>query len=176
MTKLLGISGSLRKASTNTQLLREAARLFGDAEFSLGDIRMPLYDGDLEESDGMPAEAQALHAQIIAADAVVISTPEYNSNISGALKNALDWISREKKPALDGKPVAVLSAAAGRSGGARTQFSLRHCLTPFNPRILQKPEVMIAASYAAFDENGHLKDEASVEVLTAQMAALKAMI
>lgn len=176
MTKLIGISGSLRKASTNTALLKEAARLFGGAELTLADIRMPLYNGDLEEESGLPKEALKLREQISEADAVLISSPEYNSNISGVLKNALDWISREKPSVFQDKPVAIMSAAAGRTGGARSQFSVRHCLTPFNPRILQLPEVMIAASYAAFDDNGLLKDEASVSILTTQMNALKAMI
>jgi len=91
--KLLGISGSLRKASTNTMLVREAARLFGPADFTMADIRMPLYDGDLEEASGIPAEAMTLHGQIRDADAIIISTPEYNKNLPGVLKNALDWVS-----------------------------------------------------------------------------------
>jgi len=139
----------------------------------MADIRMPLYDGDVEDAEGIPAETLTLHAQIAAADAILISTPEYNSNISGVLKNALDWVSREKPGPWAGKPVAILSAAAGRTGGARTQFSLRHCLTPFNPSILQGPEVMIAASRSAFDEAGHLTDERSIKGLQTLMDALK---
>ena len=111
-----------------------------------------------------------------AAHAIIISTPEYNSKISGVLKNALDWVSREKPMPLGGKPVAILSAAAGRTGGARTQFSLRHCLTPFNPKILQGPEVMIASSYAAFDDNGQLTDERSAEGLAKLMEALRSAV
>ena len=172
--KLLGISGSLRKGSTNTMLVREAARLFGPSDFTFGEIRMPLYDGDLEAASGIPEEALTLHAQIKTADAIIISTPEYNSNISGVLKNALDWVSREKPGPWEGKPVAILSAAAGRTGGARTQFSLRHCLTPFNPAILQGPEVMIAASHSAFDERGRLTDERSLDGLTRLMSDLRA--
>lgn len=174
--KLLGISGSLRAASTNTKLVKDAARLFGPCDFTLADLRMPLYDGDLEDASGMPDEAKTLYAQIEAADAIVMSTPEYNSNLPGVLKNALDWVSREKPMPFGGKPVAIMSAAAGRTGGARAQFSLRHCMTPFNPRILQKPEVMIAASYAAFDENGQLSDERNIAALTELMEALKAEV
>ncbi len=174
--KLLGLSGSLRQGSTNTALVREAARLFGDAAFSMGDIRMPLYDGDLEDASGLPPEAEQLYAQILDADGIIISTPEYNSNLPGGLKNALDWVSRKRPGPWAGKPVAVISAAAGRTGGARAQFSLRHCLTPFNPRVLQGPEVMIAASGEAFDENGRLTNERSVSGLTALMDALRAEI
>ncbi len=176
MTKLLGISGSLRAASTNTKLVREAARLFGDSEFSLADIKIPLFDGDVEAATGAPDEAKQLHAQIIAADAILISTPEYNKSIPGSLKNALDWISRLKPAPLASKPVAIMSAAAGRAGGERAQYSLRHCLTPFGPRILQLPEVMIAASGSAFDEQGRLTDDMSLQILERQMAALKELI
>ena len=176
MTTLLGISGSLRRGSFNTALIHEAARLFAPDQFTLADIRFPLYDGDLEDSDGIPDIVVALHKQIMAADAVIISTPEYNSNISGALKNALDWLSRGKPNPWAGKPVAILSAAAGRSGGARTQFSLRNCMTPFNPHILQGPEVMIAAAGKAFDDGGQLVNEFSIKSLTKLMDALRAEI
>lgn len=173
MTKLLGISGSLRKESRNTALIHEAARLFAPDEFTLGDIRFPLYDGDLEESEGMPEAVQILVDQIIAADAVIISTPEYNSNISGVLKNALDWVSRSYPFPWVGKPVAIMSAAARRAGGARAQFSLRNCMTPFNPRILQGPEVMVAAAGKAFDDDGRLVGEYNINSLTELMEALR---
>ena len=174
MTTLLGISGSLRKESRNTALLHEAARLFAPDQFILADIRFPLYDGDLEDSEGVPDEVKKLHAQIKAADAVVISTPEYNKSLPGVLKNALDWLSRERPQPWTGKPVAIVSAADGRAGGERSQYSLRHCMTPFNPRILQGPEIMIAAAGKAFDENGQLENEFSVKSLTKLMAALRA--
>lgn len=175
-SKLLCISGSLRKGSTNTKLLREAARLseFGEVEF--GDIRMPLYDGDLEAAEGIPEEAAKLAAQMQAADAIVISSPEYNGNIPGVLKNALDWVSRVEGVPMKDTPIAVLSAAAGKSGGARGQYSLRQCLVATQADVLQGPEVMIAASSTAFDENGQLIDEASLRFLGAKMATLKARV
>ncbi|MEM6372428.1 MAG: NAD(P)H-dependent oxidoreductase, partial [Pseudomonadota bacterium] len=116
---LLAISGSLRAESTNTKLLREAARLFGPCDLIEGDLNLPLYDGDAEERDGIPASVQTLSDQIEAADAVLISTPEYNKGPSGALKNALDWVSRTEGSPWAGKPVAVMSSAAGRAGGER---------------------------------------------------------
>ena len=115
-----------------------------------------------------------MRAAIAAADAVVISTPEYNGNISGVLKNALDWISRESPPVLENKPLAIMSAAGGRAGGARAQYSLRLCLTAFRPLIVPGPEVMIAASRSAFDDEGRLMNERSVAGLTALMERLKA--
>ncbi|WP_425040398.1 NADPH-dependent FMN reductase [Primorskyibacter sp. S187A] len=170
---LLGISGALRSGSTNTMLVKEAARVFEPASFTLADLRLPLYDGDLEASGGIPASVQTLADQIAAADAVVISGPEYNKGISGVLKNALDWVSRTEGAPWVGKPVAVLSAAAGRAGGERTQVMLRNCLVAFQPRLLQGPEVMIAGSGSAFDDSGQLTNERSVEGLRKLMSALR---
>ncbi len=170
---LLGISGSLRAASVNTMLMHEAVRLFGDCDFTQGNIRLPLYDGDLEDTGGIPGAVQKLADQITAADAVFISTPEYNQNLPGVLKNALDWISRTKGRPLAQKPVAIMSAAAGRAGGARSQYSLRHALTSFQPMILQGPEVMIAGAKDAFDENGRLVNEISERGLTRLMTSLR---
>lgn len=174
--KLLAISGALRAESTNTKLLREAARVFGECECDVADLRLPLYDGDLEAESGLPEAVSLLIGQIRQADGILISTPEYNKNLPGVLKNALDWISRDKPMAFDGKPVAIMSAAAGRAGGERSQYSLRHCLTPFNPCVLQGPEVMIASSGNAFDADGRLKDDFAVSLLTKQMEALRAEI
>lgn len=170
---LLGISGALRSGSTNTLLVHEAARLFDPAQFTFADLRLPLYDGDLEAADGIPAEVQLLADQIASADAVVISGPEYNKGITGVLKNALDWVSRTSGSPWAGKPVAILSAAAGRAGGERSQVMLRSCMTAFRPRILQGPEVMIAASSKAFDADGRLSDQRSIEMLTGLMTALR---
>ena len=174
--KLVGISGSLRKGSHNTLLLAEAARLFGDAEYTELDINLPLYNGDDEEADGVPAAVEALAKQIADADGVLISTPEYNKGPSGALKNALDWISRAETKPWGDKPVAVMSAAAGRAGGERAQLVLRSFMVPFRPRILQGPEIHVAASYEAFDEAGQLKGEMYVKDLTDLMKALRAEI
>lgn len=172
---LLGLCGALRAASTNRLLLHEAARAFGPCVFVEGNLRLPLYDGDLEDQ-GMPPEVQALADQIAAADAVVIATPEYNKNLPGVLKNALDWVSRTKGGPWRDKPVAIMSAAAGRAGGERSQYSLRHCLIPFRPRLLAGPEVFIANSGSAFDDQGHLTDERSQKGLTELMQLLRAEI
>ena len=174
--KLLGISGATRSASTNRKLLDEAARIFGPCEYTQGDIRMPMYDGDEEEAGGVPQPAKTLAAQIAEADAILISTPEYNKGPSGVLKNALDWVSRLEGNPWDGKPLAVMSAAAGRAGGERAQLVLRGFMVPFRPNILQGPEIHLAASYEAFDEAGHLKGEMYVKDLTALMKSLRALV
>ncbi len=174
--KILLISGSLRKAATNTKLLREAARLFGDATVQQADLNLPLYDGDLEERDGVPGNVQTLADQITAADAVLISTPEYNKAPSGVLKNALDWVSRTEGNPWADKPVAVMSAAAGRSGGEVAQAALRGYLQPFQPRVLAGPSVHLAASYKEFDDQDRLTSEHYTATLQSLMDALRAEI
>ena len=150
--KLLGISGSLRKDATNTKLLRAAAGLFGENDFTLGDLNLPLYDSDEEAASGVPAGP------------------------SGVLKNALDWVSRTEGNPWNGKPVAVMSAAAGRAGGERAQMILRGFMVPFRPLILQGPEIHLANSSNEFDDAGNLTGEIYVRELTALMQALRAAI
>ena len=174
-SKLLTISGSLRQASTNRLLLTEACRLFGPAVRIDANLTLPLYDGDLEDK-GMPVSVQLLADQIAQADAVIIATPEYNKALSGVLKNALDWVSRTKAAPWRGKPVAILSAAAGRAGGERAQFSLRLCMVPFRANVLPGPEVMIADSGNAFDDTGQLKDARTIKGLQELMDALRSAI
>lgn len=170
---LLGLSGALRRASTNTALLREAARHYG-GPFMLGDLHLPLYDGDLEVAQGIPPQVQALADAIAGAEAVVISSPEYNQSISGVMKNALDWVSRTKGAPWADKPVALMSAAAGRAGGARGSYALRLAMTPFRPRLLSGPEVLLAASGTAFDAAGRLTDARTEADLIALMERLRA--
>ncbi|WP_370399878.1 NADPH-dependent FMN reductase [Sulfitobacter sp. JB4-11] len=174
--KLVGISGSLRSGATNTKLLAEAARLFGDCDYSRADINFPLYDGDDEAATGVPAAVTTAARLIADADAVIISTPEYNKGPSGVLKNALDWISRAEVKPWNGKPVAVMSAAAGRAGGERAQMILRGFMVPFRPVILQGPEIHLAGSRDGFDENGRLTGEIYVKELTELMQALRGLI
>ncbi len=165
------ISGALRQGSLNTKLVREAGRLW-DGDTDLADINMPLYNGDDEAADGVPEKAQMLASQITAAGAVVISTPEYNQSIPGGLKNALDWVSRVDGNPWADKPVAIMSAAAGRAGGARAQYALRLALNPFQPRLLTGPEVMIASAAAEFDADGRLDNDQYRATLTALMTKL----
>ncbi len=171
MTLLL-IPGALRRGSHNRALAAEAARLYGEEAPLWADLRMPLYDGDEEEARGVPEEAARLARQIERAEAVVIATPEYNQSFPGVLKNALDWVSRTDGHPWRDKPVAIVSAAAGRAGGARSQYALRLALNPFRPRLLTGPEVLVASPAALF-EGGRLTDERSAKALGALMTALR---
>lgn len=171
---LLGISGSLRVQATNRKLIREAGRHFG-GDYVEADIRLPLYDGDEEAASGVPASVQILADQIALAEAVVISTPEYNQSFSGVLKNALDWISRVEGRPWAHKPVVLMAAAAGRAGGARANYALRLAMTPFRARVLAM-EVLLAGSGAAFDAEGRLVSERVDAQVADIIVALKAEI
>ncbi|UWQ46180.1 NADPH-dependent FMN reductase [Leisingera aquaemixtae] len=170
---LLTISGSLRREATNRKLLAEAVRVFGPASVVEADLNLPLYDGDAETADGIPPAVQKLADQIAASDAVVISTPEYNKGPSGVLKNALDWVSRTEGNPWADRPVAVMSAAAGRAGGEQAQALLRSFLVPFQPRVLSGPAVHLAGSSKEFDEAGRLTSEQYEATLTKLMQKLR---
>jgi len=171
--KLVGLCGSLRAASWNLKLLAEAVRHVGDCDFTRADIRFPLYDGDLETAEGIPAPVQHAADLIAGAEAVVIAAPEYNQSVSGVLKNALDWISRTEGNPWQGKPVAIMSANAGRAGGARGQYALRLCLAPFQPLLVPGPEVLVAGPDKEFDADGRLQNAQYDKALSGLMAALR---
>lgn len=170
---LVGISGSLRAASANRKLIREAARVYGAATFIEADIVLPLFNADDQARDGVPEAVMTLARQISDADGVVISTPEYNKGISGALKNAFDWLSRGKPSPWTDKPVAIMSASSGRGGGERAQMMLRHCLAAFRPRLVGGPDVLLADCNNAFDEDDRLLDPKAAQFLGEQMIMLR---
>ena len=159
--KIIGISGSLRKASFNTKLLELVQQIGSGHEMEIvpiGDI--PLYDGDVEEA-GMPASVTALSGKIRDADAVYFATPEYNYSTSGVLKNTIDWLSRDRDPSmpLGGKVVALGGTSAGMLGTATAQSHLRHTLALLGCDMVTNPQVLIAANYEAMVEpSDMLKD------------------
>ena len=168
---ILGLCGSLRKASLNRKLMLEAARIC-DGELVEADLRLPLYDGDLED-EGMPQDVLRLAEQVAAADAIIIACPEYNKAPPGVLKNALDWISRVKPNPMNGKPVAIVSATSGRAGGERTQTMLRAMLAPHKAEALGWPEILVSGAAKEFDADGRLLNERNVANLEALMVRLK---
>lgn len=169
---LMGLCGSLRADSFNRKLMHAAAKSFGPAQFVEGDLNLPLFNEDVE-AQGMPDAVTRLKEQVKAADAVVIACPEYNKAPPGVLKNALDWLSRGGQP-WAGKPVALVSATAGRAGGERTQFALRLMMVPFRPLILQGPEVLVANPKDQFDASGALVTESYRKLLDELMGGLRA--
>ena len=173
--KVLGIPGSLRAGSFNRMALRAAGELAPDGVlFETCEIRdIPMYDGDLEASHGLPASVVEFRAKIHAADALVITTPEYNASISGVLKNAIDWASRPPQQPFDGKPIAILGASPGALGTVRAQAHLRQILANLNGLVLVQPNVMIGGSGQRFDASGALVDEPTKEFVRNLMVALK---
>jgi chromate reductase, NAD(P)H dehydrogenase (quinone) len=138
--RVLGISGSLRRDSHNTELLRAAATLLpSGVEFELfeGLKEIPAYDAD---DDGAPPEAVVrLRERIAAADAVLVATPEYNHSIPGALKNALDWVSRPiATNTMRNKPVAVIGASTGMFGAVWAQAETRKVLSALGARVIDR--------------------------------------
>jgi chromate reductase len=140
--RVLGISGSLRRDSYNSALLRAAAeRLPGGVDFVSFDrlAEIPAYDADLEENAPAPDAVEALRDAMREADAVLVATPEYNSSIPGALKNALDWASRPAgESALMGTPAAVIGASTGMFGGVWAQAETRKVLGALGGRVLER--------------------------------------
>jgi chromate reductase, NAD(P)H dehydrogenase (quinone) len=169
----LGISGSLRKKSTNTGLLRCAKELAPtDLKIEIADISdVTFYNADIA-AQGKPPAVERIIAKIAAADALVLACPEYNYSMAPALKNVIDWASREPgNSALDGKPVAILGAG-GRMASSRAQYHLRQTCVFVNLLPLNKPEVMAHSSGGGFDENGDVIDPKVKRLITDQMRAL----
>src|SRR5262245_22779791 len=174
-TKILGIAGSLRKASFNRMALNAAQGLVPvGATLEILDLPdLPGFNQDNEKSP--PAAVTALKAKIRAADAILLVTPEYNYSIPGALKNAIDWASRPYgDSAWTGKPVAVMGASVGVLGTARAQYHLRQTFVFLDMYPLNKPEVMIANAAQRFDEQGNLTDEKARELVGQLLASLVA--
>ncbi len=160
MKKILAISGSLRKDSFNTKLV-EAIKIAaqGKAEVTTTRIdNLPLFNQDLEAS--FPAEAQALKDIILAADAIVIATPEYNRSIPGVLKNAIDWASRPYgQNAFAGKPLLVLGATGGNVGTALAQSHLKEIMLYLDTKIVGQPELYISGVQNKIDKETGALDE-----------------
>ena len=164
MTRILGISGSLRKASFNTALMRTAQGLMPEGatleEGSIADI--PLYNADEEAATGIPPAVEQLKEQMAGADGVLLFTPEYNNSIPGVFKNAIDWTSR---PASDierifgGKPVAVLGASPGGFGTILSQDAWLSVLRTLGTRPWYQGRLMVARAGGVFDDQGVMTDD-----------------
>lgn len=169
----LGISGSLRRASTNSGLLRCAqVSLPAGMTFEILDIsEVPLYNADKNTENRSQAVAHAL-SRIEAADALVLACPEYNYSIAPALKNIIDWASREpENRLLNGKPVAIMGSGGGM-GTSRAQYHLRQVCVFVNLLALNKPEVFANAFAGGFDVEGNVTDPKIRESITKQMETL----
>jgi chromate reductase, NAD(P)H dehydrogenase (quinone) len=170
MVTLLGISGSLRKGSLNTALLQAATQLPADGYRleAAGIHGIPLYDGDLEASDGIPAAVTALQDRIISADGVILFTPEYNNGIPGAFKNAIDWLSRPSSDigkVFGNKPFALVGASPGNFGTLLSQNAWLSVLHTLGCRTFSEKRLMVSRAHTLFDGDGKLTDEATAKRL-----------
>ena len=174
---IIAFSGSLRKGSYNTGLLRALKDVAGDsANIEIVDLApLPMYNQDFDAS--YPAEMAAFKDRIKAADAIVIATPEHNRSIPAALKNMLDWTSRPYgETTWKGKPVAVLGATPGGVGTAVGQYHLKQILTYLDARVLGQPEFYVGSAMEKFDGDGNLTDEKTREHLGGLLEVLKSTI
>lgn len=171
MSNIVGICGSLRQKSLNKQLLIEAgAALPAGHTFELADLsEVPFYNADITEK---PAAVQRLLAQMAQADGFVFACTEYNYSLAPALKNALDWASREPNNALlAGKAVALVGAGGGM-GTSRAQYHMRQVGVYLDLQFVNKPEVFVNAFGPSFSPEGQLVDEKIKHTLQQQMQAL----
>jgi len=165
VTRILGISGSLRAGSYNTALLRAAQALSADTiELKIATLHgIPLYDGDLEQREGLPAAVADLKDKIAGSDGVLLATPEYNNGIPGVFKNAIDWLSRPPAdtPRIFGnRPFAVIGASPGGFGTILAQAAWLPVIRTLGVRYWAGGRLMVSRAGQAFDENGALKDDA----------------
>lgn len=164
MTKLIGIAGSLRRASYNAALLRATVELApADTTIEVASIRgIPLYDGDLEAEHGIPETVRELQDRIAAADGLLLVTPEYNNSIPGVFKNAIDWLSR---PASDltrvfgGRPTALIGASPGRFGTTMSQAAWLPVLRSLGVQPWFGSRLFVGGAATVFDASGQLIDE-----------------
>jgi len=170
---ILGIVGSLRKGSYNRFALNAALELLpNDAELNLIDLHgIPVFNQDEEMAP--PAAVLEFKQKILAADAILFATPEYNYSLPGGLKNAIDWASRPYgQSAWQGKTAAVMGVSIGNFGTSRAQYDLRKILVTLDMPVVVQPEVMIGNAAERFDQNGRLIDERSRQLIRKLLSTL----
>lgn len=172
MTKILGLSGSLRSGSYNSSLLRAAVESTPNgATLEVGSIReIPLYDGDLEHDQGIPDAVQKLKEQMTAADGVLLVTPEYNNSVPGVFKNAIDWASRppsDIERVFGAKPVAIMGVSAGQFGTLLSQNAWLPILRTLGMHLWTEGRLLVPRGGNVFGEDGQLEDEKIRERLVA---------
>ena len=170
---IVAFSGSLRQASFNTAAIKAAMKIAGEQfEIELADISdFPLYNQELD-GENAPKKVVQLAQKVLAADAIIFSTPEYNYSIPGVLKNAIDWLSRQSPQPFAGKPAAIMSSSMGFLGGVRAQYHLRQIMIYLDVHFINKPEVMIASAHEKFNAEGQLTDDMTRDFIGQMITAL----
>ena len=178
--QLVGMSGSLRKGSYNTMLLKAALQLLPtDVSMEIISIEdIPLYNADLDlpAAKQRPRSVEHFRKMLADADGILISSPEYNYSIPGGLKNVIDWASRGEDSPLLRKPVAVIGATTGLWGTTRMQLAFHNVFLFLDMKPVYKPEVLVAQAEKKFDKDGNLIDEMAKKLLKQKLEALKELI
>ena len=178
--QLVGLSGSLRKGSYNTLLLKAAAQLLPtDVSMEIVTIAdIPLYNADLDlpAAKQRPEVVEHFRKMLADADGILISSPEYNYSIPGGLKNAIDWASRGEDSPLLRKPIAVIGATIGLWGTTRMQMAFHNVFLFLDMKPVYKPEVLVAQAEKKFDKDGNLTDETTKKLVRQKLEALKELI
>jgi chromate reductase, NAD(P)H dehydrogenase (quinone) len=164
VTRILGISGSLRSGSLNTRLLNAARELAPPGvEFETATLHgIPLYDGDLEQRDGIPATVSALKERIASSHGVILVTPEYNNGIPGVFKNAIDWLSRppaDIRRVFGGRPFALMGASGGGFGTVLSQAAWLPVLRTLGAVTWSGARLLVSRAGQVFDASGAVTDE-----------------
>jgi chromate reductase, NAD(P)H dehydrogenase (quinone) len=177
---ILVVCGSLRAGSYNAALARTLPALAPPGmaiKPAPAWDKMPIYNHDIQDASGFPADAVAWADAIRSADGVVIVSPEYNWSIPGGLKNAIDWVSRMKEVPFKEKPVALQSCAGGVLGGARMQYHMRQCLTSIDAFLFGKPEILVTFAAKKFDEKTlALTDQPTIDIVRQQLAGFEKFV
>jgi Predicted flavoprotein len=170
---IIGVTGSLREKSYSRAALQAAAGLFPkDVTMEIVDLsQIPFFNEDLE-AEGVPQVIKDLKEKLVSADAILISTPEYNYSIPPALKNALDWASRGPEFPLSGKPLAIMSVSQGSLGGGYVQYHLRKVCAKLNLQTVNGTKVLITNASKKFDQDGKLNDDLSKKSITKLLQVL----
>lgn len=172
---IIAISGSLRKDSFNTALVRALSPVApAGMQITVADIGdLPLYNQDAEAS--LPSAVRALKDAIAAADGIIIATPEYNRSIPGVLKNAIDWASRPYgENSFVGKPVLIMGVSSGKIGTAVAQSHLKQVMTYLDARVIGQPELYLGPAKEIFDGEGSIMSDSTKELLTKALGVLAA--
>lgn len=174
MSKIVGLSGSLRKGSFNTMLLRASQSLAPDGmKISICDLsRIPMYNADVHEA-GLPAEVDEFVSALREADGILIACPEYNRSVPAVLKNAIDWASKTPPQPFDNKPVAITGASRGGLGTIMANHHLRQIFVYLNAQTINGPEVLVGNAGDQFNKNGELTDDKTIKFVSGLLERLE---
>ena len=167
MTRILALSGSLRAGSFNTALAHAAQAHAPDGVMVEVETLhgIPLYDGDVEKAEGIPAAVEALRAKILRHDGLLLVTPEYNNGMPGVFKNGIDWLSRTPSDLFAGRPVALIGASPGGFGTILSQNHWLPVLKTLGTDLWSGGRMMVSRVNTLMDDQGRLADPATLEML-----------